>query len=168
MGASPKTKNHEEDMHTMSRATRVYHRRFYVSDFTLQKTIEKAPAPDRERYERIDWGKMRSTAMNGQIPTPPALRTQERCRWTLLRDVEAAAKAGDREKLTAMNIGTYNSVVRTIAKYRQLCLLALDRRRAYRADLEAIKDLDVPNEDEMKDVVDHHATLKAIDEQEAA
>jgi hypothetical protein len=115
-------------MHTMSRATRVYSTRFYVSDFTLQTNVERAPEPDRERYERIDWNRMRNTAMNGQIPTPPVLRTEERCRWQLLADVESAAKAGDRAKLAAMNIGNYNTVIKAIRKYRDLCLLALDRR----------------------------------------
>jgi hypothetical protein len=81
-------------MYSMSRATRIYHRRFYASDFTVEKAL--APAPNRERYERIDWEGMRATALQGKVPTPPTLRTAENCRWALLRDVEAAAIAGDR------------------------------------------------------------------------
>jgi hypothetical protein len=114
-------------MHSMSRATGVYRTRFYASDFALEN-VEKAPASNRSKYERIDWDSMQRVAISGQIPTPPALRTVERCRWQLLGDVEAAAKAGDAKKLADINIGTYNSVIRMIAKYRLLCLLALDRR----------------------------------------
>jgi hypothetical protein len=121
-------------MHTMSRATRVYHTRFYASDFTLtsQKAVKKAPPSEseRERFKRIDWKGMERAAMNGQIPAPPVLRTEERCRWKLLKDVQEAAKAGDRRKLADLNIGNCNTVIRMIGKYRDLCLLALDRRNS--------------------------------------
>lgn len=114
-------------MYSMSRATRVYGR-FYSSDLTAQTTAEKAPPSSRQQYERIDWEGMRATALRGRIPTPPVLRTQDRSRWRLLEDVELAAKAGDRRKLAAMNIGDYNTVIRMIGRYRDLCIMALDRR----------------------------------------
>lgn len=119
-------------MYSMSRATGIYRTRFYASDFTL-KIENKAATPDevvgRPKYERIDWEGMADTAMLGKIPTPPELRTNDKSRWALLRDIEKAAIAGDMQTLGNINVGDYNTVIRMIAKYRLLCLLALDQRR---------------------------------------
>lgn len=115
-------------MYSMSRATRVYGTRFYASDFTPEdkKTGEAtSEAPDRPKYERIDWEEMQAAAMSGKIPTPPVLRTGDECRFRLLRNIQAAAIAGDRQKLEDIIVGDYNTVMRMIRRYRMLCLLAL-------------------------------------------
>jgi hypothetical protein len=48
----------------------------------------------------------------------------------MLRDVVRLATAGKRHTLAEMRVPTYNTSAKQLARYRDLCVLALDSRKA--------------------------------------
>lgn len=91
------------------------------------KAAPKAGAPgDRQRY---DWGGAAEKAAKGQMPATPdfSAPTHERFR-PMLAEVVKAAKAGDVRALKGIKINPVSSSPKAIAKYRDLCVQALQAK----------------------------------------
>ena len=83
--------------------------------------------PTHQHYERYDWSKMREyAASTGKFPEPPI--GFDRVRQKMLANIIAVAEAGDPKKLLQFRIRSYNSAVRIISQYRDICVIALYAR----------------------------------------
>lgn len=110
-------------MQTMSRATGTYNTRFYRSEFVAK---DLSVVMHRRPNEVRDWeGWRRRAHETGELPPAPTVSSRKK----FLASVAAAVSAGDVRKLIAMEIGDYNSDMRAIGKYRDICVIALMHRR---------------------------------------
>jgi hypothetical protein len=103
-------------MYTMSRAVGVYRR-----DLILPKGVMK-----KSKSRRTNWKKLREIAdETGALPPVPSIKD----RRSLLNDVHRYAMTGNIFALAEMRIDTYNSAVKTIGRYRDVCFAALLARQ---------------------------------------
>jgi len=90
------------------------------------------PAPDAKAQSRAVGKRaaIEEAARNGELPAPPdfSAPTHARFRNKLARLVELA-KAGDIDGLKAMAINPVSSSPKAMARYRDLCLVALEARK---------------------------------------
>jgi hypothetical protein len=107
-------------MYSMSRVAR----RIYVDDaagvFRQDIDLPKSPAT----AIHYDWEASRQIAAAGGIPPPPKVDPQ---RQSLLRDIMRMAEAKETKKLLDLRIPSYNTHVRSLGKYRDLCIIAILR-----------------------------------------
>ncbi len=107
-------------MYTMSRVAR----RIYSDDaagvFHQDISLPKSPAA----AIHYDWEASRQTAARGALPPPPKVDKQ---RERLLRNIARLAKAKEAKKLLDLRIPSYNTHVRSLRKYRDLCVIAIAR-----------------------------------------
>jgi hypothetical protein len=107
-------------MYAMSRVAR----RIYSDDakgaFRKGEAAPKATPP-----AHYNWEAARQTAARGETPSPPKVDAQRR---RLLGDIMRLAAANDRSKLRDLAIPSYNSHVRALSQYRDVCLIALKAR----------------------------------------
>ena len=93
------------------------------------------PEPTHQHYERYDWGKMREYATStGKFPEPPV--GFDKTRQKMLTNILKVAEAGDPKKLLQFRIRNYNSAVRIISQYRDICVIALYARTKLEAESE--------------------------------
>jgi hypothetical protein len=105
-------------MINMSRVTGVYTQRLRCS-----RTNKKA----KRDWRRVDWTGMRHQAeKHGIIPRAPAITHDRR---PMLNAVVSAAQAGDLDRLQDLQIGCYNSAMKALSKFREICIIALTTRR---------------------------------------
>ncbi len=108
-------------MYTMSRVAR----RIYSDDaagvFRQDISLPKSPAT----AIHYDWEAARQIAAAGIFPAVPKVDKQ---RELLLRDIERLAEAKEAKKLLDLRIPSYNTHVRSLAKYRDLCVIAIVRQ----------------------------------------
>jgi hypothetical protein len=104
-------------MYTMSRvANRIY------GDKGITKKSLSAPTARRPHY---DWKMSTKQAERGELPPAPHVDAQ---RQRLLADIVRLAAADDRTTLRNIAIPSYNTHVRALARYRDLCIMALKVR----------------------------------------
>jgi len=102
--------------------------RFYRSDFDLALPVP-GKTPNRNPYVRYDWEGMKVRAYEtGAIPEPIVLYDKSRKR--LFANVMKVVETGDYKALLAMRIGNNksNSSTKMIAKFRDVCVIALKAR----------------------------------------
>src|SRR6266853_1956344 len=93
------------------------------------------PKPVHQHYERYDWSKMRAyAASTGKFPEPPV--GFDKTRQKMLIKVLEMAEIGDPKKLLQFRIKNYNSAVRVISQYRDICVIALYARTKLKAQLQ--------------------------------
>lgn len=90
-----------------------------------------APSPRRTRFAATE-----ATARAGVLPEPPdfSAATHARFRSKLARLADLAA-AGDVEALRAFEINPVSSSPKAMARYRDLCVIALAARTSERLDI---------------------------------
>lgn len=102
----------------MSRVTRIYQQRIRCCENKKKATRD---------WKRVDWSGMRQrAARDGVIPDPPAITHERR---PMLNAVVGAAHAGDLDRLQDLRIGDYNSAMKALCKFRDICIIALVARR---------------------------------------
>ena len=94
--------------------------------------IEKAPA-ETKSAEPNSIGKradIEAAARAGKLPEPPDFSAETHKRFrTKLAKLAALADAGDIEGLKAITINPVSSSPKAMARYRELCLMALEARK---------------------------------------
>ena len=94
--------------------------------------IEKAPA-ETKSAEPNSIGKradIEAAARAGKLPEPPDFSAETHKRFrTKLAKLAALAEAGDIEGLKAVVINPVSSSPKAMARYRELCLMALEARK---------------------------------------
>jgi hypothetical protein len=88
-----------------------------------------ASQPAAPRRTRIDYDKLEAKAHKGQLPEPPdfSAPTHARFRNKLAKLIELAS-AGDIAALRAFEINPVSSSPKAMARYRDLCVIALEAR----------------------------------------
>lgn len=113
-------------MYSMSRAPR-----FQAKSLLVQAT-RTTPPPDLKR-ERIDWDGMRRNAyLLGILPPDPAMFDPRRQRRLAM--VLNAVKDNDIKRLMEVEIKEYNSSMKVLGRYRDICVIALQARRRLKTD----------------------------------
>lgn len=85
-----------------------------------------APAAKPGTKARYDWKAISEAASAGKLPPEPDFTAACNAPYReRLAEITALAKAGDVKGLRAMEIPDYNSIVRTLARYRDLAVTAL-------------------------------------------
>ncbi|HDR27623.1 hypothetical protein [Rhodovulum sp.] len=92
-------------------------------------SAETEPKPTAPKRKRIDYDKLEAEAHKGQLPEPPdfSAPTHARFRNKLAKLTELAA-AGDIDALRAFEINPVSSSPKAMARYRDLCVIALEAR----------------------------------------
>ena len=73
-----------------------------------------------------DWDKIEERARRGLVPPAPKLTPSgERIARKIKREIITAVRAGDLAKLKEINVPNYNSTVRILKRYRDICIVAL-------------------------------------------
>lgn len=88
-----------------------------------------ASKPAATKRRRIDYDKLEAEAHKGQLPAPPdfSAPTHARFRNKLAKLTELAG-AGDIDALRAFEINPVSSSPKAMARYRDLCVIALEAR----------------------------------------
>ena len=88
-----------------------------------------APQPAAAKRKRIDYDKLEAEAHKGHLPEPPdfSAPTHARFRNKLAKLTEFAG-AGDIDALRAFEINPVSSSPKAMARYRDLCVIALEAR----------------------------------------
>lgn len=88
-----------------------------------------APKPSATKRKRIDYAKLEAEAHKGHLPEPPdfSAPTHARFRNKLVKLIELAG-AGDIDALRACEINPVSSSPKAMARYRDLCVIALEAR----------------------------------------
>lgn len=88
-----------------------------------------APKPAAPKRKRIDYDKLEAEAHKGHLPEPPdfSAPTHARFRNKLAKLTELAG-AGDIDALRAFEINPVSSSPKAMARYRDLCVIALEAR----------------------------------------
>jgi hypothetical protein len=84
--------------------------------------------PERVKFERYDWDGMRRRAFEkGELPPEPAMFDPRRKKK--LAAIMEAVRADDLKKLGGLEIKQYNSSMKVLYRYRDICVIALQARR---------------------------------------
>jgi hypothetical protein len=88
-----------------------------------------APQPAAPKRKRIDYDKLEAEAHKGHLPEPPdfSAPTHARFRNKLAMLIDLAG-AGDIDALRAFEINPVSSSPKAMARYRDLCVIALEAR----------------------------------------
>lgn len=69
-------------------------------------------------------------AKRGKLPSPPDFSAETHKRWRpMLAEAVKFAKAGDVKSLKALDIKPYSSSPKALARYRDLCVIAIEAQR---------------------------------------
>ncbi|MBW7057532.1 hypothetical protein KY389_12650 [Paracoccus bogoriensis] len=93
------------------------------------EAVPTAPKPAAVKRKRIDYDKLEAEAHKGHLPEPPdfSAPTHARFRNKLAKLIELAG-AGDIVALRAVEINPVSSSPKAMARYRDLCVIALEAR----------------------------------------
>jgi hypothetical protein len=84
-------------------------------------------APNAQRRRRN--ADLDARARQGELPSPPDFSAPTHARFrSKLESLTALAKRGDAEALRAVTINPVSSSPKALARYRDLCIAALDAR----------------------------------------
>ncbi len=95
-------------------------------------TLDREPLPKLKAGKRItyDWEKIEARAKLGLLPPAPKLSPdREYLVRNLKRGIIKAARSGDLSALTSIEVPAYNSTVRILKRYRDICITALRNSR---------------------------------------
>jgi hypothetical protein len=88
-----------------------------------------APKPAAPERKRIDYDKLEAEAHKGHLPEPPDFSAPTHARFrNKLAKLSELAGAGDIEALRAFEINPVSSSPKAMARYRDLCVIALEAR----------------------------------------
>jgi hypothetical protein len=99
-------------------------------DAKLAPDPSRGPRPAQPRRRRRDAAEAEEAARRGELPNPPdfSAPTHARFRAKLARLVELA-NGGDIEGLKAAQINPVSTSPKAMARYRDLCIMALEARK---------------------------------------
>lgn len=94
--------------------------------------VKDGAAPKREgKRHRTNWSAHEEEAKAGRLPPPPDFSAPTHARFRgKLADLTALAEAGDVKGLEAFEINPVSSSPKTLARYRDICVIALKARGA--------------------------------------
>lgn len=94
------------------------------------KKAEAKPSAEAPKRKRIDYAQLEAEARKGRLPAPPDFSAPTHARFRARLDaLTALAKAGDVEALRAVDINPVSSSPRAMARYRDLCVTALEAEK---------------------------------------
>ena len=87
------------------------------------------PKPAAPKRKRIDYDKLEAEAHKGHLPEPPDFSAPTHARFrNKLAKLTELADAGDIDALRAFEINPVSSSPKAMARYRDLCVIALEAR----------------------------------------